>query len=125
MRTNDDDTLFSKSSMGVYEFKILTIYKCEFECGVSFMLVWISYIFKQTEKNTACVAWITYLNRVEFGAFVADLFGVVISGFVDLQQPGGLRQRPQSVYSIRTLQLLLLQPFLQITDVASKQTEKL
>ena len=66
-----------------------------------------------------------YLNRVELSALLSDLLGVVISGLVDLQQPGGLRQRPQSVYSMRALQLLLLQPFLQVTDVAPEQTHKL
>lgn len=70
------------------------------------------------------MAWIKYLNGAEFGAFFSDLLGVVISGLVDLQQPGGLRQRPQSVDSVRALQLLLLQPFLQVTDVAPKQTRE-
>ena len=70
-----------------------------------------------------CVSEFKYLNRVELSAFVSDLLGVIVRGLVDLQQPGGLRQRPQSVYSIRALKFLLLQPLLQVTDVTPEQTQ--
>ena len=69
--------------------------------------------------------WMKYLNGVQFSACAGDLLGVLVGGLVDLQQPGGLRQRLQSVHRIRALQLLLLQPFLQVTDVTPTQTEKL
>lgn len=66
-----------------------------------------------------------YLNSVELSARLTDLLGVIICGLVDLQQPGGLGQRPQSVDGIRALQLFLLQPLLQVTDVAPAGTETL
>lgn len=65
------------------------------------------------------------LNRLEFSAFLNDLLGVSVGGLVDLQQPGGLRQRPQGVYSVGALEVPVLQPFLQVTDVAPKQTRQL
>lgn len=65
------------------------------------------------------------LNGLELGAFLNDLLGVSIGGLVDLQQPGGLTQRPQGVYGVGALQLPVLQPLLQVTDVAPKQMPQL
>lgn len=69
--------------------------------------------------------FVTYLDGVELTAFFCDLFGVIIGGLFDLQQPGCLSQRPQSVNSIRALEFLLFQPLFQIADVTSKTTEQL
>lgn len=44
-----------------------------------------------------------HLNRPELRALFGDLLGVVVGGLVDLQQPGGLRQRLQSVDGLRAL----------------------
>lgn len=65
------------------------------------------------------------LNRLELSAFLNDLLGISIGGLVDLQQPGGLRQRPQGVYGVGALELPVLQPLLQVTDVAPEQTAQL
>lgn len=65
------------------------------------------------------------LNGLEFSAFLNDLLGISIGGLVDLQQPGGLRQRPQGVYGVGALELPVLQPLLQVTDVAPEQRAQL
>lgn len=61
------------------------------------------------------------LHGLEFGALLHDLLGVAVGGLVDLQQPGGLRQRPQRVDGVGALEVLVLQPLLQVTDVAPEQ----
>lgn len=60
----------------------------------------------------ADVASVTNLDGLELGALLHDLFGVSVGGLVDLQQPGGLRQRPQSVDGVGALEVALVQPFL-------------
>lgn len=60
------------------------------------------------------------LYGLELGAFPNDLLGVSVGGLVDLQQPGSLRQRPQSGDGVGALEVPLLQPFLQVADVAPK-----
>lgn len=65
------------------------------------------------------------LNGLELSALLYDLLGVSIGGLVDLQQPGGLTQRPQGVHGVGALELPVLQPLLQVTDVAPTQMPQL
>lgn len=74
--------------------------------------------------STETVILTKHLNGPELRALLYDLLGVVVGGFVDLQQPGGLRHRLQSVYGLRALKLPLFQPFIQVTDVAPGQERK-
>lgn len=86
----------------------------------------MQYHYQSIWSKILISCFLKYLNRVEFSAFFCDLFGILISGLVDLQEPSGLRQRPQSIHGIRALKVLLLQPLLQVTDVTSMshQTKK-
>lgn len=65
-----------------------------------------------------------HLHRPQLRALFSDLLGVVVGGLVDLQQPGGLRQRLQGVDGLRALQLPLLQPLVQVADVAPGRFKK-
>lgn len=102
--------------MGVYEFRILTIYKSKTSWAPSYC---------EFMTQSGAEYWNVNLNRVELRAFFSDLLGVIIRGLVDLQQPGGLSQRPQSFDGIRALKVLLLQPLLQVTNVTSAHRQTL
>lgn len=58
-----------------------------------------------------------HLNRWELVASLLDLCCIVIGGFVYLQEPGSLRQRPQSLHNIVALKTFIPQPLFQVTDI--------